>query len=418
MIMLNQPFNGQLGELLCEKLSHPLGHAASFTMFSAFAKNSGVLRLKPALEYFKHAGGYITAFIGVDAHGTSYEAVLNLFELCDELYIVHSERPASTFHSKIYKLTNDGDTWIAVGSNNLTGGGLWTNFESAVCFEDGRECEDCVRKVCALSLKYQDPAYTCSHRITSRDDIDELLAEDYLRNEMRIQMDTRNGSRRAAGQRTRRNLFATQNGIHIPRIARVDQQHPTGTAVRNDQDQEEVRAVYAITDTDVSERMWFEMRESTGGSRNILDLSKLGTIIAGTPHGTRYETSDPEFMLGGIAFFDVDPENTEVEKSITVNYNGIDYVDCAIKFPTGERSNGSWRIQMKGQSEAGVKIHRVGGAEWLRHKILVFEKIRTDYYTLSVLEEDKVDDLIGQSTVVATNGSSPTSKKYGLLCNI
>lgn len=415
MIMINQPFHGQLGELLCKKLTQPLGRVAHFTIFTAFAKNSGVLRLKPALEQFKNAGGYITAFIGVDAHGTSYEAVLNMFELCDELYIVHSESPASTFHSKIYELTNDGNTWIAVGSNNLTGGGLWTNYESAVCFEDGRECEDCARKVAELSLQYKDPAYPCSRQITSRDDIDELLAEDYLRSEMRIQIETHRDTRRTAEQRTRRNLFGTQNGIHLPGIERVNQQHPAGTAVHNNQDQEEVRAVYEITDTDASERMWFEMRESTGGSRNILDLSKLGTIIAGTPHGTRYETSDPEFMLGGIAFFDVDPENTDVEKSITVNYNGIDYVDCTIKFPTGDHSNGSWRIQMKGQSEAGVKIHRVGGAEWLRHKILVFEKIRTDYYTLSVLDEDQVDSLIGESTVVATNGSSPTSKKYGLL---
>lgn len=415
MIMINQPFHGQLGELLCEKLTQPLGHVASFTMFSAFAKNSGVLRLKPALEQFKTAGGHIIAFIGVDAHGTSYEAVLNLFELCDELYIVHSESPASTFHSKIYEFTNDSDTWIAIGSNNLTGGGLWTNFESAVCFENARECEDCIRKIAELSLKYQDPAYRCSRRIISRDDIDELLAEDYLRSEMRIQMETRNDVRRTTEQRTRRNLFGTQNGIHRPHIERVNQQHPAGAIVHNNQDQEEVRAVYEITNTDTSERMWFEMRESTGGSRNILDLSKLGTIIAGNPHGTRYETNDPEFILGGIAFFDVNPESTDIEKSITVNYNGIDYVGCTIKFPTGDHSNGSWRIQMKGQSEAGVKIHRVGGAEWLRHKILVFEKIRTDYYTLSVLEENQVENLIEQSTVVATNGSSPTSKKYGLL---
>lgn len=414
MIMINQPFHGQLGELLYEKLSKSLGRVASFTIFSAFAKNSGVLRLKPALEQFKKAGGYITAFIGVDAHGTSYEAVLNMFELCDELYIVHSESPASTFHSKIYELTNDGDTWIAVGSNNLTGGGLWTNFESAVCFE-GPECEDCVRMVAELSLKYKDPAYPCSRQIMSRDDIDELLAEDYLRNEMQIQMDTRHDSKHTAKQHIRRNLFGIQNNIYLPKIKKVNQYHPVGTTVHNSQDQEEVRAVYEITDTDISERMWFEMRESTGGSRNILDLSKLGTIIAGTPHGTRYETSNPEFMLGGIAFFDIDPENTDIEKSITVNYNGIDYVNCTIKFPTGDHSNGSWRIQMKGQSEAGVKIHRVGGSEWLRHKILVFEKIRTDYYTLSVLNENQVDNLIGKSVVVATNGSSPTSKKYGLL---
>lgn len=37
MIMINQPFHGQLGELLCEKLTQPLGHVACFTIFSAFA---------------------------------------------------------------------------------------------------------------------------------------------------------------------------------------------------------------------------------------------------------------------------------------------------------------------------------------------------------------------------------------------
>ena len=233
MIMINQPFHGQLGELLCEKLTQPLGHVASFTMFSAFAKNSGVLRLKPALEQFKTAGGHIIAFIGVDAHGTSYEAVLNLFELCDALYIVHSESPASTFHSKIYEFTNDSDTWIAIGSNNLTGGGLWTNFESAVCFEGGHESGDCVRKIAELADKYKNPAYPCSRRITSRDDIDELLAEDYLRSEMRIQMETQNDARHPAEQHTRRNLFGTQNGIHLPQIERVGPQHPVGTTVHN-----------------------------------------------------------------------------------------------------------------------------------------------------------------------------------------
>lgn len=104
MIMLNQPFNGQLDEILKDKMGAPYN---KLTILSAFAKNSGVLLLKPAVEQFKNSGGYIEAYIGVDAHGTSYEAVLNLFELCDELYIVHSESPVTTFHSKVYMLSND-----------------------------------------------------------------------------------------------------------------------------------------------------------------------------------------------------------------------------------------------------------------------------------------------------------------------
>ncbi|MBU9739468.1 phospholipase D family protein [Diplocloster agilis] len=411
MIMLNQPFNGQLGEILIDKMA---GSYNKLTILSAFAKNSGVLRLKPALEQFKSAGGRIEAFIGVDAHGTSYEAVLNLFELCDELYIVHSESPSTTFHSKVYMLSNDiPEKWIAGGSNNLTGGGLWTNFESATYFDVTQETENCVNELENLIIRYKDPAYDCSKLITAKEDIDELLAEDYLRSEMRIQMTARTeGQRRPANTANQQvRLFGTQNGIRLPRLT----QQPTGTVIRNRRGQADVQAIMPIIANNDSERMWFETRSLTGGSRNILDLSKLGTVTSGTAAGTRYETDTESIILGGVAFFDVDPEDTETEKTITVNYNGIDYEECVIKFPTGDRSNGSWRLQLKGKSSTGQKIHTVGGTEWLRFKIVVFEKIRTDYYGISVLDEDQLAQLESQSRVVATNGSAVDSKKYGLL---
>lgn len=56
MLMLNQPFNGQLGDILTDKMQQPYNR---FVFFSAFAKNSGVLRLKPAMEQFKANGGRI-----------------------------------------------------------------------------------------------------------------------------------------------------------------------------------------------------------------------------------------------------------------------------------------------------------------------------------------------------------------------
>ena len=71
--LINQPFNGQLGDILIEKLNDEYNKCV---IVSAFAKNSGVLRMKPALEQFKQRGGVIEAYIGVDAHGTSYESLL------------------------------------------------------------------------------------------------------------------------------------------------------------------------------------------------------------------------------------------------------------------------------------------------------------------------------------------------------
>lgn len=81
MSIFNQPFDGQLGDLIISRLEDDY---TKFTIFSAFAKNSGVLRLKPAMEQFSQRGGYIEAFIGIDAYGTSFEALLNLFRFYHE----------------------------------------------------------------------------------------------------------------------------------------------------------------------------------------------------------------------------------------------------------------------------------------------------------------------------------------------
>ncbi len=413
MLMLNQPFNGQLGNLLIDKMQQDYNR---LVVFSAFAKNSGVLRLKPAMEQFKANGGHISAFIGVDAHGTSYEAVLNLFEICDELYIVHSESGATTFHSKVYMLSNDsGEKWMAVGSNNLTGGGLWTNFESATCFDVDVSLQNCPIAFEQLIAKYQDPNYACSMLIQSQEDLDNLLAEDYLRREITIQLEARaEHQTRLTGERQRTpRRFGNQTGIHMPRLTRT----PAGGVVRQRRGrvQTEVHAIEPIVATNAAERMWFETRALTGGSRNILDLSKLGRKVMGDAMGTRYETDNADYILGDLVFFDVNPEDTDVEKSVTVNYNGIDYMDCVIKYPDGDLANGTWRIQLKGQASSGEKLHRVGGTAWLCNRIIVLEKIRTDYYVLSVLEVDQLETLKQQSQVVATNGSAANSKMYGLL---
>ena len=50
MSIINQPFQGQLGDIIISELEN--GYT-KFTIFSAFAKNSGVLRLKDSIEKFK-----------------------------------------------------------------------------------------------------------------------------------------------------------------------------------------------------------------------------------------------------------------------------------------------------------------------------------------------------------------------------
>lgn len=129
--------------------------------------------------------------------------------------------------------------------------------------------------------------------------------------------------------------------------------------------------------------------------------------------GTPYEYPDPSRMYGGIRFFDIEPEDTSVEKNITINYLGKDYYPSTIKFSP---HNGSWRIQLKGDPGDGTQeLSKFGNDGDFVHKILVFEKITSTYYMLSLVEESELDRLKSLSKVWARNGSSTSSKAYGML---
>ncbi len=411
MSLINQPYNGQLGEILLTKLQENYNR---LTILAAFARNSGVLRLKPALERFKARGGNIQIFVGVDIQGTTYEALQNLLPLCDTLYVVHSKDSATTFHSKVYLLESDTGIWIAVGSNNLTGGGLWTNFESCQSKDYAfgtPEYDELYTPFAALIANYTNPDYECSLRIENEGDIVELERAGYVIREVRqrIEQNEERARRALSGRDT---LFGRQRRAGLPRIQGGElAARPAGSPVQVRRG-ETVRAAHVIEATNASERIWFETRRLTGGSRNILDLSKLGNIINGSGVNSRYETDNQNIILGSVAFFDIQPEDTTVVKDITVNYNGVDYSTCTIKFAT---DNGSWRIQLKGESAGGVKIHSINGTGWLVNKILVFEKIRTDYYSFSVLEPEDLPTCRAASYVVAHNGLGHDSKEYGLL---
>lgn len=60
MTIINQPFQGQLGDILISELEN--GYT-KFTIFSAFAKNSGVLRLKDSIEKFKSTGTSLNRYV-------------------------------------------------------------------------------------------------------------------------------------------------------------------------------------------------------------------------------------------------------------------------------------------------------------------------------------------------------------------
>ena len=409
MSIINQPFQGQLGNVIIDELNK---NYTSFTIFSAFAKNSGVLRLKEALEQFKMKGGTINAFIGIDLDGTSYEALLNLLSLCDNLYVIHSENYSSTYHSKIYLLEDTSTAWCAIGSNNLTGGGLWTNFESCNIETYSLPAEQSkLSNIYEIINKYTDAAYECSAKISSINDIDALLSANYISKEITQKIQNISKHRNRKAKQTKTILFGSEQ-VSLPAL--TIETHKKREIFSNSTKPDETFIATIPTPSFTNEQFWFEMRESTGGSRNILDLSKLGRIEAGSVNGTPYAyPSDESKMYGGIKFFEIDPEDTDKEKNITINYQGKDYFPSSIKFTP---NNGSWRIQLKGSPQDGSEeLSKFGNHGAFVHKILVFEKINPDYYALSLIDEKELPKIKDLSRVWARNGSNITSKAYGML---
>ena len=179
MELMNQPFTGQLGNRLIELLDSQDYHILNIVV--AFAKNSGVLRIKDALERFRGRGGKVNIYVGVDLGGTSYEALTSLLLLTDSLNVVHSEK-GQTFHAKIYQFLGQDKGLIVVGSHNLTGGGLWTNFESSVIvtlettsINDKRilkSLDDYINDLNILKDSFM--------KISLQDEIDKLLENGYV----------------------------------------------------------------------------------------------------------------------------------------------------------------------------------------------------------------------------------------------
>lgn len=408
MELMNQPFTGQLGERLIELLDSGDYHTLNIVV--AFAKNSGVLRIKDSLERFRQRGGVVNAYLGVDLGGTSYEALTALLLHTDSLNVIHAEK-AQTFHAKIYQFLGDNNGLIVVGSHNLTGGGLWTNFESSVHIAIDRVnenegeilsgLENYIGELTSLGNSFMP--------ITSQDDIETLLQNGYVFKEVteRIRL-----AAPANKDRAQARLFGNGAPAPLPSVGMSQVEQSTAVIVAPP---EPVSAPLSGE----GQTIWFETGRMTGGSRNILDLSKKSLVEHGDPSGTPFDLGNSKFMRGGVEFFGLDPAVTALSKDITLNFEGVDYFANTILFPDGSSANGTWRLQIKGTSASGRRItdafRAKGEAEYLVRKIITFTKIQGDYFFMSVFAASELENFKAASHILARNGSTTSARQLGLL---
>ena len=128
MQVLHQPGDERrLGDWLKESL------AADWSQFRAavaFVKRSGAKHISDRLAAFAKTA-HVEIIVGVDHQGTSYEgleALLAAVSSNGRIVVYHNRLP-HTFHPKLYLFKSEHHAEVAIGSGNLTEGGLFTNYE-------------------------------------------------------------------------------------------------------------------------------------------------------------------------------------------------------------------------------------------------------------------------------------------------
>lgn len=109
----------------------------------AWAKRSGLGRVRDQLAAFRQAGGEVEMIVGVSEGGATREGLELALELSDRAHVFHD--PRRTFHPKVYLATGPDRQSLLVGSSNLTAGGLGWNFETSLWVEwEGEEWSESV----------------------------------------------------------------------------------------------------------------------------------------------------------------------------------------------------------------------------------------------------------------------------------
>jgi len=118
------------GDLLLQRLGEPPS-PKKVVITSAFASLLAILRLKPALKRLSSDNCDIRIVLGVDMGGTSKDVLREIATWKVPILIVKNRASGCTFHPKLYLVEWRDRAVITLGSNNITDGGFFTNYEAS-----------------------------------------------------------------------------------------------------------------------------------------------------------------------------------------------------------------------------------------------------------------------------------------------
>lgn len=377
----------------------------SFNAFVAFVSTGGLKNIIDQMLAFREAGGEIKLYLGVNLNATSKEALEKLLEHEIESYVVYSPNNI-IYHPKIYAFEGGETTRAIVGSSNLTESGLFQNIEASVCVDFNSDDEN--------GSEFLADIYDHFNAIINQEHPScQLLTPEVLEILVESNVVLPEVASRAKSNKINKEFGQKESKVNtrlLELFGKVKAKRPPKgyrkTVIKKELvAEDETNLVNVIDETTelAAGSMWIETGLMTGGSRNILDLSKKGKL-------------DGVTKFGSVSYFGVDPNDENQINDINVIFGGKTYTGNRVFYAP---ANSNWRIRLNGETEEGEKlttfsIPSLGQNGGFQQKILLFTKSDETNFRLEILEQEDMPRLIENSADWAKGGSG-NGRAYGII---
>lgn len=377
----------------------------SFNAFVAFVSLSGINNIVDQLITFQQKGGLIRIYLGVNLNATSKEALEKLLELNIETYVIYSPN-SIIYHPKIYVFEGNEINRAVIGSSNLTQSGLFQNVEASVCIDFESNDEN--------GSEFLADIYDHFNSIINNENPScQLLTQEVLEILIESKVVLPEGIVREKNNKIKKEYGTKESKLNtrlLELFGKLKRKRPpigfNKTVIKKEFFREEETEQVNIVDEIIelkSGSMWIETGLMTGGSRNILDLSKKGKL-------------ENVNKFGSVSYFGLNPDDTNISKDIDVIFGGKTYRENHIFFTEG---NSNWRIRLNGRTVDQEKLTMfskpsLGQNGGFQKKLLLFTKIDDTVFRLEILEHEEMPRLIENSSDWAKGGSG-NGRAYGII---
>jgi len=367
-------------------------------IYSAFATRSRVSKLAKLLSQYEKLNS--SFYIGVDQGGTSEEALEALLQSGFSTSIIYTPSKM-IFHPKIYIFDGNSECKVILGSSNLTDSGFLKNIEANISIELNLSNLD--------DLAFYEELNTA---LSSLNDNEEALTEDLIK----LLVDSGIVPTEAATRKTySKSSSSSQIDLlksSFPNITRTVSTEKSNNITKKTNDSNTKVILPNNKKTTQPSKFWFETGKSTGGSRNILDISI-----------SSYKGEIPGAVsLFGLVASEVRHEytNKALLKRISIDYEGITFTGNDIVFPVSKvtgHTNGTPRLQLRGIAKSGTKFTselNKDGIKGFVDKVCLFTYIDEDHYKMELLDYSSHINETRLNSLKVDKAKS-TAKEFGIL---